>query len=467
MPDTAPPNPRHQAVRWKHLCRLWRELASLPALPQLDRWLSQQLRREKRFGKRDRQWYSDQFFGAARFGYLALFCEAFAGKMLDERRGTPLHEDDVLAFVPQFAQAIGSTRDMQAAWASMHPARIFFWTRHRAQADVQAFQPLDDELPPEPAGGYAHLWGLISRVLARSPDTQHRLLWQGVPLSEQRRLEERAARAHWSPLVVEQFVKNHATRPPLWIRINHPASRPKVIDELQTRKFLINEHRTGAMNIVGRTGIYDLECHRSGLIEVQDLASQLIGASVGCKPGDFVWDCCAGSGGKTLQLAALLANRGAVYASDIRMHKLEELRERARRTGFTNIRVLPWQGETPPSFGKALDERGGFDWVLVDAPCSSSGTWRRNPDGKLRLNREELPSMAALQLRLLSNASQALRPGGALVYATCSWFVEEDELVVESFLRDNPLFSSVSSQILGNPAEDSDTMFAAVIRKAR
>lgn len=170
--------------------------------------------------------------------------------------------------------------------------------------------------------------------------------------------------------------------------------------------------------------------------------------------------------GKSIQIASRMHNKGALYASDIREYKFEEVKKRARKAGINNIRTIKWEGSSLPEFPKEVQNNGGFDWVLVDAPCSSSGTWRRNPDAKWRNDPGKLNELTALQLQLLQNSSQAVRNNGHLVYSTCSFLVDENESLVNKFLSRNPAFRLISMKLLGSPSVNSDTMFAAVMEKS-
>jgi 16S rRNA (cytosine967-C5)-methyltransferase len=258
-------------------------------------------------------------------------------------------------------------------------------------------------------------------------------------------------------------------RPPVWLRAQSTALEALVCElraagvEVEPHPILSRALHTPPPRVNLRT----LEAFRSGRIEVQDLASQLIGHVCAPRPGERWWDACAGAGGKTLHLADLMAGKGSVTASDISEYKLEDLRRRARRGGFPNIRVREWKG-------KALPERkGNFDGVLVDVPCSCSGTWRRNPDARWTRRPAELAEFAELQGRLLANASSAVRPGGVLVYATCSMFRHENRAVVEAFLAQAPAFrlEPFKHPLTGEPTDgvmqtwpwdgDCDAMFAA------
>jgi 16S rRNA (cytosine967-C5)-methyltransferase len=222
-----------------------------------------------------------------------------------------------------------------------------------------------------------------------------------------------------------------------------------------------------SIRIQSEKGIFSAEAYKSGAVEIQDFASQLAGSAVEARPGEIVWDACSGGGGKTLQIAARLRNRGAVYASDVREFKLEEVKRRARKAEFFNVRCQPWNGLDLPEFPREVQKRGGFDWVLVDAPCTSSGTWRRNPDAKYRVDEEAVSDVVALQISILANAAKAVAPGGRLVYSTCSWFVDEDEALVARFLSENPLFKCVFMSLHGAPEVDSDTLFSAVMVRER
>lgn len=197
-----------------------------------------------------------------------------------------------------------------------------------------------------------------------------------------------------------------------------------------------------------RANAFSLQAFKEGKLELQDEGSQLLGMLVAPPPGRVV-DACAGAGGKTLQLCAQMGNRGELFALDVDAERLEELRRRARRAGAHNIRVrlIPPAGE---ALGALADLAGKADRVLVDAPCSGSGTFRRKPDARYRLAAEELLRHAERQRALLSQFSTLVRPGGWLIYGTCSVLREENEAVVEDFLRTHPAFTlRPVEQVLG------------------
>jgi 16S rRNA (cytosine967-C5)-methyltransferase len=189
-----------------------------------------------------------------------------------------------------------------------------------------------------------------------------------------------------------------------------------------------------------RINAFSLQSFRDGLFELQDEGSQILGMLVDAPPTRVV-DACAGAGGKTLQLAAQMKNRGDLHALDVETVRIEELRKRTRRAGVHNVRT-----QLIPPEGPAADEaiaalKGKADRVLVDAPCSGTGTYRRKPDARYRLNPEDLAFHVERQKALLERFSTLVKPGGRLIYGTCSILREENEAVVEDFLSRHPDFT--------------------------
>lgn len=189
-----------------------------------------------------------------------------------------------------------------------------------------------------------------------------------------------------------------------------------------------------------RSNAFALEAFQEGLFELQDEGSQLLGMLVDAPPKKVV-DACAGAGGKTLQLAAQMKNRGELFALDVDEGRIEELRRRARRAGAWNVRT-----RVIPPGGAAADEAVAdlvdvADRVLVDAPCSGTGTFRRKPDARYRFQPESLAMHVDRQQELLSRFCRLVKPGGRLIYGTCSILREENEDVVAAFLATHPEFS--------------------------
>ena len=191
------------------------------------------------------------------------------------------------------------------------------------------------------------------------------------------------------------------------------------------------------LRIDGRRPVTGGPAFQSGLIEIQDEGSQLVAAIVGAAPGMRVVDWCAGAGGKTLALAGMMQNRGQIVACDVSAPRLDGAVRRLRRAGVHNVeRHLIESGD------KWLKRRAGtFDRVLVDAPCTGTGTWRRNPDARLRLKQSDLTELLVKQASILDTVQSLVRKGGRLVYATCSLLEEENEAQVSDFLLRHPAFS--------------------------
>ncbi|MEZ5982886.1 MAG: RsmB/NOP family class I SAM-dependent RNA methyltransferase [Parvularculaceae bacterium] len=177
-----------------------------------------------------------------------------------------------------------------------------------------------------------------------------------------------------------------------------------------------------------------------GWVEVQDLGSQIAALAAGETKGAQVLDLCAGGGGKTLALAALMENTGQLYAYDEDARRLQPLYERSQRAGVRNLQIRN------PAGGEGLDDlEGKMDLVSVDAPCTGSGTWRRHPDTKWRLTPQQLERRMAEQDSVLDAGARYVKPGGRLVFVTCSIFMEECEDRVASFLSRHPDFSQTQA----------------------
>jgi 16S rRNA (cytosine967-C5)-methyltransferase len=226
-----------------------------------------------------------------------------------------------------------------------------------------------------------------------------------------------------------------------------------------------------------RPSLASLPMLRSGEVEIQDEGSQLVAMLVDARPGERVVDFCAGAGGKTLAIAAQMANKGHVMACDVLANRLKRAAERFRRAGLHNIETKPLASETDRWVKR---HKGGFDRVLVDAPCSGTGTWRRNPDARWRPLGAGLDHLLPLQASILASAARLVKPGGRLVYATCSMLPEENEEQVAAFLAAHPAFQVVplraaAPQLTGSahpdllsltPARhDTDGFFAAVMQR--
>jgi 16S rRNA (cytosine967-C5)-methyltransferase len=206
------------------------------------------------------------------------------------------------------------------------------------------------------------------------------------------------------------------------------------------------KHAAAGVVVEGRRSVFRTRAFADGLLESQDEASQLVAELVAPPPGGLVVDACAGAGGKTLALAAILGGKGRVVALDPGKAALEELRRRARRAGASNVQaVVAALGEEGSS--EALTRwREAADRVLVDAPCSGLGAIRRNPEARWRLRPERLAALEASQASLVRAAAELCAPHGRVVYATCSPLRREGEAIVEGFLAQNPGFTLVTAR---------------------
>jgi 16S rRNA (cytosine967-C5)-methyltransferase len=191
-----------------------------------------------------------------------------------------------------------------------------------------------------------------------------------------------------------------------------------------------------------RVNTRTLKTFRNGWFELQDEGSQLLALLTGAGPGSFVVDACAGGGGKTLHLASLMENRGKILAFDIDQRRLSRLDERCHRAGVTIVDAIL----SPPGGAGVAAVGATADAVLIDAPCSGTGTFRRNPGAKLTYDENTVVSMTKSQRQLLEVFSGLVRPGGRLVYATCSLLHAENEAAVEQFLAGAPGFSLLSAR---------------------
>ncbi len=229
---------------------------------------------------------------------------------------------------------------------------------------------------------------------------------------------------------------------PLDLRINTlKATREQALAALTAEG--IEAQPTGlspwGLRIEGRRAVTTGAAFQAGLVEIQDEGSQLVAALVGAGPQMRVADWCAGAGGKTLALAMAMGNHGHIVACDVHDKRLEGAVRRLRRAGAHNVErhlIVPGDKWTKR-------RAGSFDRVLVDAPCTGTGTWRRNPDARGRLRPLDLAELLPKQAAILDDACRLVRAGGRLVFATCSLLVEENEAQVDSFLTRHPEFSVV------------------------
>jgi 16S rRNA (cytosine967-C5)-methyltransferase len=196
-------------------------------------------------------------------------------------------------------------------------------------------------------------------------------------------------------------------------------------------------HSPVGVRLHQRFAAFNTQAFKDGWFEMQDEGSQIAALLVEAKPGEKVIDFCAGAGGKTLAIAATMQNKGRILAWDSSAARLKQMQKRLARAGVSNVVTHVLADESDPFIKRHKDSA---DWVVVDAPCSGSGTWRRNPDLKWRFTPEDLQEVKALQASILASAARLVRPGGRLVYITCSVFPDENLQQVKQFIETHARF---------------------------
>jgi 16S rRNA (cytosine967-C5)-methyltransferase len=277
------------------------------------------------------------------------------------------------------------------------------------------------------------------------------------------RASERLGVAYSMPDWIVELVGGElgeAALEPALARMNEPPPRVARVNTLKTTREVclaalaeegVGAHATAhaASGIVleGRRSPFRTRAFARGELEVQDEASQLVAELVASPPRSFVVDACAGAGGKTLALAALLDGKGKLVAIDPSEAKLEELRRRARRAGASNVQAIAVDLRDEAALARF---HGAASRVLVDAPCTGLGALRRNPEARWRLRPEDVSRLVAAQAVLTRAAARLVAPHGRLVYATCSFLPSEGEVAVDFFLSEHPDFTLVTARdVLG------------------
>jgi len=250
--------------------------------------------------------------------------------------------------------------------------------------------------------------------------------------------------ANFSDDWIEEAVA-FARRPSLDIRVNTlKSTREKMLKQLQKTGAVKTDIARHGLRVVSdkpfsrQPNVQAEEAFQKGRFEIQDQGSQIVSDLVFARAGETILDFCAGAGGKSLSLSATMENKGQIHAYDIDKSRLAPIHDRLKRAGTRNVQV-----HAPDSDMGAL--AGKMDKVVVDAPCTGTGTWRRRPDAKWRLDQNNLEERLRQQEEVLSEAAPFVRPGGHLIYITCSILPEENENQVYAFTEDNPEFELVSA----------------------
>ena len=250
---------------------------------------------------------------------------------------------------------------------------------------------------------------------------------------------------------------------PTTVRVNLlKTSRAALIEKWQgIYKISPCQHSATGIRFEEKINFFGLEEFKAGFFEVQDEASQLIADLIAAQPGERFLDYCAGSGGKSLAIAPKLQGRGQLFLHDVRPHALLEARKRLKRAGIQNAQPLP--EDSPNKAGI----RGRMDWVLVDAPCSGTVTLRRNPDMKWKFDEQMVQRLVQEQRQIFKEAMSYLKPGGHIVYATCSVLPQENEQQAAHFLNHFPL-EQIGQPFTSFPvAGEMDGFFGVVFKKKK
>jgi 16S rRNA (cytosine967-C5)-methyltransferase len=239
----------------------------------------------------------------------------------------------------------------------------------------------------------------------------------------------------------------------------------------ELRKALLDENivaepikgYASALKLVERANVFVTQAFKNGMFEVQDASSQLVSEFLDVEPGQRIVDTCAGAGGKSLHLAALMENKGQLISMDIYGSKLKELKRRARRNGAHNIEVR--EIESSKVYKKLY---GSADRVLIDAPCTGLGVLRRNPDSKWKMQPEFLDKIVKTQAEIMRSYSKIVKPGGKMVYATCSILPQENSHQVQSFLKseEGKDFTLVKDKKIYASKSGYDGFFMALLEKS-
>jgi 16S rRNA (cytosine967-C5)-methyltransferase len=394
-------------------------LADRRATP-VDRIVSEFFRGRKYLGSRDRRGISDTLFGFIRHRrYLETLLEGFLAAHpshapIDEtpRRYVPLLVIYSVVFPGLFNESPPSDTDVNPLWIpyfpALDPAPLMGWTRDHAGLDF-----IDQAPAVSLAIRYSFQDWMVDGWMERWPADEVEAL-----LAALNRPGEVSLRVNTLKTDRESLLKLLAA---------------EGIDAKGA------EYPTPAVTIAKRFNQNASPAFREGFFEVQDAGSQVVSIVCAPRPGQLVIDGCAGAGGKTLHLAELMGNSGNILAIDTDPGRMRELQRRTERAGVTIVE---------PSLRKDFNEKdyeGRADIVLVDAPCSGSGTIRRNPSLKWSVGEEDVDRYASRQVDLLTGYAPLVRRGGRLVYSTCSLFKVENEDVVGRFLGNHPGFRAVSA----------------------
>ncbi len=426
---------RRMHAQIRHAANIWKEIRS--TTQPADRWIgSYFFQNRKKLGSRDRRFLSQTIYTLFRHKtYLSAWTAALNYE----------NDDDLLAFLAAFLE--GLVTEDEARYAA----------------------PVDADV--------------LNRFLNRKEDFR---VFKDPSPQKKTELETLALRYSFPEWIVSRWVAAFGMerttklfdafekRPPLTIRVNPiKTNRETLMARLRKQGFDVSASSLTpwAITFRERIGIFDLPEFQEGFFEVQDAGSQLACRMLGPKPGELIWDVCAGGGGKSLLLGALLENKGRLVATDIRPQKLQDLKKRAKRAGLFNV--------FPADLFRMNEIRiaqKGFDKILVDAPCSGTGTFRRNPDAKWKLREDGILAQQTEQIKILESVLPRLKVGGRVYYVTCSIEKAENEDVVRKVFEGRNDFRMVPLPGFGEasewgsrlwPGDENDGFFSAAAEKIK
>ena len=313
--------------------------------------------------------------------------------------------------------------------------------------------------------------GLINGVLR---EYQNKKIYLTLPARDEDEVKYLSIKYSYAPWIIELWLKYYSMSfveqlleagnqtPPLTVRANWLKIRKEDLKKaFRERGFEVEDGKLAqnALNVKG-SKVLNSELYRYGLFTPQDESSMLVSEKIGVKQGDLVMDVCAAPGGKTTAIAERMNNTGKIIASDIYRRKLDLVDKEAKRLGITNIETRSWDATRVDStMVKKADK------VLVDAPCSGLGVVRRKPEIKYRELSEDIMMMPKKQADILSASSSYVKPGGTLVYSTCTINPEENEKIIDQFLKRNRDFEKVERTLLLPNVNGTDGFFICVMKR--
>jgi 16S rRNA (cytosine967-C5)-methyltransferase len=302
-------------------------------------------------------------------------------------------------------EQLKAERDLMPSDARAVAQTVFNYFRWRGWLDLTAPLNLQIRKARELAGNFAEnpeSFSEASLVERVAPD------WLGAEME-----------------ITPAWARAIQSEPRLWLRAK-PGHGKLLVEKLGAAK-LEKAVLPDAVHYKGEEDLFKRAEFHAGEFEIQDIASQAVGWLCAPQPGEAWWDACAGEGGKTLHLSALMQNKGLIWSSDRAEWRLKNLKRRAARAQVFNFRAVLWDG------GARLPTKTKFDGVLVDAPCSGVGTWQRNPHARWTLTLQDVKELAAIQKQLLAQVAPGVKPGGKLIYAVCTLTRSETADVAADF----------------------------------